>query len=167
MSGNRQVITPPHYGPVEGPLVFLAGPIDGAPDWQAEALRRVGELDPALAVANPRREFAPGEELASEQIDWETGYLRRAGEQGAILFWMAAETDRVPWRAYAQIARAQLFEAKARHDLAGIRVVLGIEENFAGGSYIRRRFETESVGVPILRTLAECCDAAVRLARRA
>lgn len=167
MSGTRQVITPPNYGPVEGPLVYLAGPVEGAVNWQSEALGRLGELDPGLAVANPRRDFAPGEELASEQIDWETGYLRRAGEQGAILFWMAAETERVPWRAYAQIARAQLFEAKARHELAGARVVLGIEENFAGGSYIRRRFETESVGIPSFRTLEECCVAAVHLARRA
>lgn len=167
MSGTRRVITPLHYGPVDGPLVFLAGPIDGAPNWQAEALGRLAELAPELAVANPRREFAPGEELASEQIDWETGYLRRAGEQGAILFWMAAEIKRVPWRAYAQIARAQLFEAKARHELAGVHLVLGIEENFAGGSYIRRRFETESVGVPIFRTLAECCEAVVHVARRA
>ncbi len=70
MSGTtRRVITPPNYGPVEGPLVFLAGPVEGAVNWQAEALGRLGEHDPALAVANPRRDFAPGEELASEQID--------------------------------------------------------------------------------------------------
>lgn len=57
MSGTRQVITPPHYGPAKGPLVFLAGPIEGAPNWQAEALGRLGEHDPVLAVANPRRRF--------------------------------------------------------------------------------------------------------------
>ena len=116
MSGDsaRRVITPPNFGPVDGPLVYLAGPIEGAPDWQSEALERLLSLDPSLNVANPRRPLAPGEELASEQIDWETGYLRRAEQHGAILFWMAAERDHVPWRAYAQVARAQLFECKAR-----------------------------------------------------
>ena len=164
---SPRVITPPNFGPVNGPLVYLAGPIEGAPDWQAEALVRLAGLDPSLNVANPRRELAPGEELASEQMDWETGYLRRAEEHGAILFWMAAEHERVPWRAYAQFARAQLFEYKARHELAGARIVLGIEENFAGGTYMRRRFEQEAVGVPLFRTLEECCVAAAHLARRA
>ena len=65
------------------------------------------------------------------------------------------------------VARAQLFEFKARHELAGARLVLGVEENFAGGTYIRRRFEEETVGVPIFRTLEECCVAAAHLARRA
>ena len=169
MSGDsaRRVITPPNFGPVDGPLVYLAGPIEGAPDWQSEALERLLSLDPSLNVANPRRPLAAGEELASEQIDWETGYLRRAEQHGAILFWMAAERDHVPWRAYAQIARAQLFECKARHELAGARLVLGIEENFSGGTYIRRRFEQETVGVPVFRTLEECCVAAAHLARRA
>lgn len=169
MSGvpSTRTISPPHFGPVDGPLVYLAGPIEGAPDWQAEAVARLAALDPSLNVANPRRELAPGEELASEQIDWETGYLRRAEDNGAVLFWMAAERDHVPWRAYAQIARAQLFEYKARHELAGARVVVGIEENFSGGTYIRRRFEQETVGVPLFRSLEECCVAAAHLARRA
>lgn len=169
MSGDpsTRVIAPPNFGPVNGPLVYLAGPIEGAPDWQAEAITQLAALDGSLNVANPRRALAPGEELASEQIDWETGYLRRAEEQGTVLFWMAAEREHVPWRAYAQIARAQLFEYKARHELAGARVVLGIEENFSGGTYIRRRFEQETVGVPLFRTLEECCVAAAHLARRA
>ena len=169
MSGDpaKRVVTPPSFGPVHGPLVYLAGPVEGAPDWQQEALVRLADLDPSLNVANPRRTLAPGEELASEQIDWEMGYLRRAEQHGAVLFWMAAEGERVPWRPYAQIARAQLFEYKARHELAGARVVLGIEENFSGGAYIRRRFEQEAVGVPLFRTLEECCVAAAHLARRA
>ncbi len=107
--------------------------------------------------------MAPGDELAPEQMDWETGYLRRAEEHGAIVFWMAAEAEHVPWRAYAQVPRAQLFEYKARHELAGARVVLGVQENFPGGTYIRRRFEQ---GVPLFRTLEECCVAAAHLARR-
>jgi hypothetical protein len=32
------LILPPQYVTVEGPLVFLAGPIQGAPDWQREAI---------------------------------------------------------------------------------------------------------------------------------
>jgi hypothetical protein len=64
-----RVINFPSLGPVDGPLVYLAGPIEGAPDWQSEALERLLALDKSLNVANPRRALAPGEELASEQID--------------------------------------------------------------------------------------------------
>lgn len=164
---SRQVLTPGQYMPVEGPMIFLAGPMDGAVDWQQAAVDQLGELAPTVHVANPRRELGPGDELSTEQIDWETGFLRRAGNHGVILFWLAAEQQRVPWRAYAQTARAELFEWKARHELAGARLVLGIEEGFGGASYIRRRFEQEARDVPIFAGFDESCVAAAQMARAA
>ncbi len=160
----RQIVTPPESRALEGPLVFLGGPIEGAADWQSAAANRLALLAPSVHVANPRRELGPGEELSREQMDWESSYLTRAAADGVILFWLAAEQKRVPWRAYAQTARAQLFEWKVRHELQNARLVVGIEEGFKGARYIHRRFEQDLLGFPIHATLEDCCVAAATLA---
>ena len=38
----------------EEPWVFLAGPIQGAADWQAQAIELLRATDPMLNIANPR-----------------------------------------------------------------------------------------------------------------
>jgi hypothetical protein len=48
-------VVPGVIAPVDGPLVFLAGPIQGAPHWQAEAINWFAEHALALAVASPHR----------------------------------------------------------------------------------------------------------------
>lgn len=153
--------------PIDGPLVFLAGPIQGAPDWQAEALLWFAEHAPALAVASPRR---PGPRRDSEyaaQVDWETHHLRRAAGCGVILFWLAREAESVPGRAYAQTSRFELAEWKVRHERDGVRLVVGIEDGFSGARYIRHRFGQDCPGVPVVSALPAACAAAVELARTA
>lgn len=39
-------------------IVFLAGPIKGAPNWQQKAIEDLSDLD--IYVANPRRENTEG-----------------------------------------------------------------------------------------------------------
>jgi hypothetical protein len=72
------LLVPPGVVPVDGPLVFLAGPIQGAPDWQAEAARWFTERAPGVSVASPHRlnRGAPFDYAA--HVDWETHHLRRA-----------------------------------------------------------------------------------------
>src|SRR5262245_33721694 len=110
------LITPPGYPNLAGPLVFLAGPIQGAPDWQSQAVSALAGLAPGLHVANPRRVYLPGQFEFDPQVDWETHHLRRAAADGVILFWAAKEVEHDCARAYAQTTRFELAEWKVRHE---------------------------------------------------
>ncbi len=159
------LLLPPQILNVEGPLVFLAGPIQGAPDWQQQAIRILRQLHPKLHLASPRRDYRPGEFDFNAQVGWETHYLRRAGRDGAILFWLAREVEHFCDRAYAQTTRFELAEWKMRHERDGTRLVVGIEDGFSGGRYVRRRLQQDCPGVPVVTSLESACQAVVRLLR--
>jgi hypothetical protein len=160
------VLLPPSIAPIEGPLVFLAGPIQGAADWHAQALTWFTEHAPEITVASPRRAYLPGEFDYAGQVDWETHHLRRAAERGVILFWLAREASSIPGRSYAQTSRFELAEWKIRHERDGIRLVVGLEEGFSGARYIRHRFGQDCPRVPLVSTLPQACAAAVELIGR-
>jgi hypothetical protein len=159
------ILLPPEIVPVEGPVVFLAGPIKGAPDWQSEAARPLLAALPDVRVASPRRVYAPGTYDAAAQIDWETHFLRLAGTRGVILFWLAREVEHDPTRAYAQTTRFELAEWKVRHERDGAKLVVGIEDGFTGARYIRHRFERDCPTVPLVSSLEDACRVAAELLR--
>ena len=158
-----RVILPPHYPDPAGPLVFLAGPIQGAAVWQSEAAAHLHELMPGLHVANPRRVHKDEPVSYDQQVDWETHHLRRAATTGVILFWLAKEYTHFCDRAYAQTTRFELAEWKVRHERDGVRLVVGLDAGFTGAKYIRRRFAQDCPGVPVCDTLRATCKAAVRI----
>src|SRR5262245_51764816 len=147
------LIGSPDYSTFTGPVVFLAGPIQGAPDWQAQAVLLFDRLAPGLNVANPRRVYLPGSFDYHAQVDWETHHLRLAGADGVILFWLAREADHTCDRAYAQTTRFELAEWKVRHERDGARLVVGIDDGFTGARYIRRRLAVDCPAVPVCDTL--------------
>lgn len=159
------VVGPPEFATLTGPVIFLAGSIQGAADWQAEAIRLLKQLAPRSHVANPRRAYLPGEFVYDAQVDWETHYLRRAAADGAILFWLAREANHACDRAYAQTTRFELAEWKIRHERDGARLVVGIEVGFTGANYIRRRLTQDCPRVPVCSTLEATCRRAVELCR--
>jgi Nucleoside 2-deoxyribosyltransferase like len=158
------ILLPTEIVPVHGPLVFLAGPIQGAPDWQALAARWFAERAPGVSVASPRRLTRDAPFDYAAQVDWETHHLRRAAEHGAILFWLAREAEAVPGRAYAQTTRFELAEWKVRHERDGTRIVIGIDDGFTGARYIRHRFARDCPGVPLVDSLDAACATALELA---
>jgi len=159
---ERNLYIPPEYVEGEKLVIFLAGPIQGAPDWQSKAQEIIQEIDPNVVVASPRRSFNKELEY-NEQVDWETYHLRKAGENGVIIFWLAKEETHVCERAYAQTTRAELFEWKVRHERDGVKIVIGIEEGFSGTKYIKRRFYQDCPDIKILNTLEDTCRAALHL----
>jgi hypothetical protein len=156
-------LVPPKIAAVEGPLVFLAGPIQGAPDWQAVAISWFTANAPTLTIASPRRDYAPGEFDYAAQVDWESHHLRRAASCGVILFWLAREAIVVPDRSYAQTTRFELAEWKIRHERDGTRMVVGIEDGFSGARYVRQRFGQDCPWVPLASSLIEACRRAADL----
>jgi hypothetical protein len=159
------VLVPPKFTDIEGPLLFLAGPIQGAPDWQRDALRWLALDAPDLTVASPRHAYLPGEFDYAAQVDWETHHLRRAAQYCVILFWLPREVASVPGRCYGQTSRFELAEWKVRHERDGVRLVVGVEEGFSGARYIRHRFRRDCPAVPLVESLEWACRAAVELIR--
>lgn len=145
----------------DGHTVFLAGPIQGAPDWQKTAS---GILVKALEdvegiVANPRREYLDKEFDYDAQTDWEEFYLNEAWmRNGIILFWLAKEVEHDPKRAYAQTTRFEL----AKYNERSANMVVGIEKGFYGERYIRKYVGKGSGDVPFFDTLKETVDYAVK-----
>jgi hypothetical protein len=162
-------VFPPDHPECEGPLIFLAGPIQSATDWQSKAVDILNAIAPDIHVASPRRnvnfegEFS--KDMYNEQVDWETFHLRRAAKEGVVLFWLAKEDDHACHRAYAQTSRFEIGEWKERHCRDGSKLVVGIEEGFTGARYIRRRFSQDCPEVQICDSLQATCEAAVSLIR--
>lgn len=164
---ERLLLQPPEIVETDGPVIFLAGPIQGAPDWQSEAASAIHDIDPSIVVASPRRDYPEGTFVYEKQVDWETHFLRAAGRIGVVGFWLATQTVETPGRAYAQTSRFELAEWKIRHEYEGIKLTVGIEEGFGNARYIRRRFNQDCPGVKIAGDLQEMCKNAVDLVRQA
>lgn len=158
---ERLYIEPPEIVDVEGCIIFLAGPIQGAPDWQSEAIKIIHELDSGIVIASPRKDYQEGTFVYEKQVDWETHYLNRSAKFGAIMFWLAVQTEATPGRDYAQTSRFELGEWKREHQHSGIKLILGIEKGFGNASYIRRRFGQDCPDVPLLDTLRSTCEKSV------
>ena len=183
---ERQLIQPPEIVETDGPIIFLAGPIQGAPDWQAEAISIIHDIDASVTVASPRKDYPEGTFIYENQVDWETTLLRRAGEVGVVGFWLAAQSqeklkfaDRLKAsmsllfrgslplpRSFAQTSRFEIGEWKMHHEYEGTKLTIGIEEGFGNARYIRRRFEQDCPDVQIADTLEEMCLNAVQLVRQ-
>lgn len=134
-------------------VVFLAGPIKGALNWQHEAIELLSNLwteDKAisdLVIADPRCKNWHGD--FNHQVDWETYNLIRAD---AILFWLAKEAEHDCGRSYAQTTRFELGEHAHKQ-----KTIIGLEPGFTGESYLRRRLGDDRIYSAIYST----CEAVI------
>ncbi|MEI6266404.1 MAG: nucleoside 2-deoxyribosyltransferase domain-containing protein [bacterium] len=165
-----RIIIPPEKREVEGPMIFLAGPIKGSERWQEVAMEYIHEIDPNIYLASPRRvldrqkDFT--QEMYNEQVDWETEYLNRCAREGAIIFWLASEKEHYCERPFAQTTRFELAEWKVKHENTGANLVIGIEDGFTNHRYIKRRFSQDCPEVPFFTDLKSTCLKAVELAKQ-
>ena len=161
-----KVLHVPEMDNIEGPLIFLAGPIMGAYNWQSLAIQYIQAWCPSINIANPRRPITSSDDFKeyeyNQQVDWETYHLRRASTEGCILFWLAKEYEHLCNRAYAQTTRFELAEWKIRHERDATKLVVGIEEGFTGAKYIKRRLSQDCPLVPISSSLEQTCKEAIK-----
>lgn len=157
------VLYPPDIVETCTPVIFLAGPIQGGPDWQSEAIRIMNGSEREFTIANPRKEYSPGTFIYERQVDWESAYLKRAGKRGVVLFWLANQAYETPRRPYAQTSRFELGEWMARSIHEDARIAIGIEEGFSNERYIRRRFGQEHPHISVHDRLEDVCEDALRL----
>jgi len=166
-----QLVTPPSYRYMSAtgePIIFLAGPIQGARDWQSDAVLLIQAARPDAWIANPRR---PGEAAGEfsqakyeEQVEWEHHHLRYASDHGVILFWCENEAVHDCGRAYAQTTRFEMGEAMANvRWTRRSRMVVGLDTRYTGAKYVRFTFSKKAPNVPILDTLDATVAAALAL----
>ncbi len=154
--------------------IFLAGPIQGAPDWQQQATEmladRLKHEDATIHIANPRRGVFRQEgfdyDAYKEQVGWEKTSIKRAARLGAVLFWFAAESTEAPApnrpdRQYAKTTIKELHRAVGWKDYdAGINLVVGIEPGFNE----RLRYDRlciEEFALPVHTSLADVVGAII------
>lgn len=164
-----KILYPPYQAEKEDIIIFLAGPIQGARDWQSDAYEKILELaiennlEDRIIVANPRRIYMDDEFVYEKQVDWETEYLNKASKKGVILFWLEKEQIHYCNRPFAQTTRFELAEWKVKHQLASAKIVVGIDEEFTNKRYISRRFKQDCSDIKINNSLANTCKDAIRV----
>ena len=130
---------------------FLAGPMNGAPSWQAQAPKVAEKLGiENLTLLNPRktdRFVSP-----TYQVNWETFGLRMCD---VILFWIPPQAREIkPNRVYAITTRMEMAENLAR----GHKVIIGIDREcreLTGISHLIRM--AKYYGVNKVHTSLEDC----------
>lgn len=160
---RRVLIAPDHAADLVGSLIYLNGPIQGAIDWQDDAVDILDEFAPEVHVASPRAANFNGK--FEEQLAWRTAHVDRAARDGVILFWFPREVYHRCNRAYAQQERFELGEWAARSRAGLARLVVGVERGFTGGPYLRRRLQLAYPNIPVCSTLRQTCAAAAELAQ--
>ncbi len=159
--------------PDSEPVLFLAGPIQGAPDWQKYAsnyfLREPYVLMHSLHIANPRREYLDEKFNYDAQVEWEKAALLKAARNGAIIFWFAAKDPDQPHetgRAYAQTSRVEFGRVMGWLDYnPAISLVVGIEPGYKGSEKYFATCAAEK-NLAIYSDLDEVCAAALDSIRK-
>lgn len=157
------IIAPEYASNVNKTVIFLAGPIQGAIDWQSDAIKIIQGKNKVVVVASPRRASFEKDFKYDEQVDWETHYLNEAAKKGVIMFWLAKENEHIPGRDYAQTSRFELAEWKVRHQLEGVKLVVGIDPGFSGERYIRKRLGQDCPDIEVQSSLESTCIKALEL----
>lgn len=161
-----EFITPPFsIQQPDNPVVFLAGPVQGAHDWQSEVAEVLLENEPSLSIVSPRGPEGlyqpPSTWLTDEeQTPWEKHHLRLARDSGVLAMWMAAQDYDTPGRAFAQTSRIEFGRIAGWLDYnPSVHFVFGVHPGYRGGN--RRYFEEvcDEFAIPVQDKLDEWCEA--------
>ncbi len=167
----------------DSPLLFLAGPIRGGGDWQAEMARHALKQEPLVHIACPSRWdgehplaqyfHRPFSQAENRQLVWERHYLKKSGLEpnvpGCVIFWLGCESVTNPHpgpEPYAMDTRREVGKFTAFMEMMDVRMVVGGDRGFYGLDVIL--FElSEAFGkpFPFYETMEEVAEAAIQVAR--
>lgn len=161
------------------PLVFLEGPVQGAPDWQTPFAHRLLEALPGIAVASPRanpeheanfrsKDPEVKKRTSDQQVVYEFITRRRAFQYGAIAMWYATQDPSLPYpsgRRYGKTTPIENGEAWGwlAHQPT-YPFIVGFDPDFVESGensrgYIHRNHQL--MGVPEYNSLDDVFDATV------
>ena len=170
-----KVIIPKTYVQnIEAPLIFLAGPIRSAPNWQDEAIDFLLSQNSDLVIASPRRgvrdKIAPyiakgDENYFPRQRAWERHYLDIASKTGAILFWLPGETEHNCEKVYGAMTRVEIGQWMTNYRYNNfVRFCVGSDGKFPEMHTIDFDLQIDAPDKKVFLTLEETCTEAVRIA---
>jgi hypothetical protein len=184
-----KIITPKFAYPaslINSPLFFLAGPVQGGDDWQADCafmlLDKLGDCHVAVprsySADHPLMPYIVSKMDGTfpRQLAWERNFLNLAGDpqwqkKGCILFWCPLESDMNPRPRlngpYAQDTYGEIGEWRGRmmENETLRRVALGMADGFPGRDVIHRNYcAALTTDFPVYETLEETVDAAIKIA---
>ncbi len=167
------VLVPKSKVEVSRPLIFLAGPIRSAPNWQDEAISILSSYGEDIAIASPRRgvrdNFAKwvitGQREFERQRAWERNYLDIASKTGSILFWLPGEIEHSCSKSYGAMTRIELGQwmTNSRYN-PNINWCIGTDGNFSEIDTIRYDLSVDAPGKKIFGSLEGTCREALRIA---
>lgn len=163
------------------PLFFLAGPIQGAGDWQHRMTNMLVNTIGECVIVNPSRydnthptywRRLQGPVIDERQTDWERYYLRQAASgahRGCLIFWLPKQVcAREDGKDYATDSLGEIGEWRGHmmHE-PNLRVVIGAEKGFPPLDVMARNFE-QALGpdFPIYDSMGATVVAAVAYARQ-
>lgn len=158
------------------PVIFLAGPIRGAGDWQKTAIKKLHLAIPNALIVCPCR-YDKSHELYKHrrkgsttkfesQTEWERHYLNHAARTGVVMFWIPKEDPINPRPReegpYAQDTYGELGEWRGRMlEVGGLNVVIGAEpDGLPGLSVIKKNYKY-ALNMKLHETLDSTLKAAV------
>lgn len=155
MSKGEFIIPPSSLHNEKLPLVFLAGPVQGAPDHQREVGEYIlQELPDGINVASPRGNYASKKSFDyTTQVDWEEHHLMLARDFGVISFNFEARDLTLPHedgRSYAKTSRLELMKLFGWLDYnEAIEVAVRFDPAYQGESqrYIERELEHREIPI--------------------
>ena len=118
--------------------IFLAGPIQGAPDWQNEIGTKIVNEFESVLVTSPRAKDKPAN--YEDQVSWESFYLTSSD---IIIFYIPDKIEDIKGRCYAQTTGFELGEwiAKANNNESKI-VIISMSDNYPLKRYVKERVKS-------------------------
>ncbi len=174
------IILPKTYvANIEEPIIFLAGPIRSAPNWQDDAIKCILNKNSNLTVASPRRGIRENiskyvlkgnETYFSRQREWELHYLHKASKNGSILFWLCGEEEHNCNKVYGAMTRVEIGEwmAHYNHDRS-LHFCVGSDSKFSELHTVEYDLKHYAPDKQIIKAknsicaLEKICDEAIRL----
>lgn len=148
-------------------MIFLAGPIQGSPDWQTPTAQKLLASNERLLVASPRRAELDENFNKRKQVEWELDHIEYAIQLGGVAFWFAAQDHSLSYkegRPYAQTSRVEIGAVSMAERLnPKVRVWVGFDPRYTaegGGSeeYIRMMRERLSGRDTVYESLEEMTE---------
>lgn len=136
----------------------------GADDWHDRAIEIIQRINNEVAIVSPKQnKYDEVKFSLEEQTDWESYHLKKAADQGSVIFWLAKEKNHFCQRAYTQTTRFEIGEWNAKQIGRPLFLSIGIEDGFTNSGYIRRRIGQDNKRVNICTTLEETCVLALQI----
>ena len=160
---------------IDAPLIFLAGPVKGAPGWRDAAIEIILSQNKEIVVASPdaelkkslRTHLLRGDEDFPRRRAWERHYLEVASKTGAIMFWLPEEVEHDCKKPYGSMTRIELGQWMTRYSYdRSVRLCFGSDGKFSELDIIKFDLSRDAPDKKIFGSLEETCREAVRIALR-